>query len=124
MNPEDVDLEALEQSVLHEVDSYRDEIPGDAALGRPWAPEKVDQLLDEMRAALVKPEWRVVAIRDTFEQVDRNAPERRRCALVADDGHTYELYYDPREEEFVLAMGAPPETIGVRGDPVGCWAAR
>ena len=124
MNPEDVDLEALEQHVLHEVDSYRYEVPEGATLGRPWPPERVERLLDEMRAALVKPEWRIVAIRDTVQQINRDPPERRRCALVADDGHTYELYYDPQEEEFVLAMGAPPATIGVRGDAVGCWGAR
>ena len=48
----------------------------------------------------------------------------RQCVLVAADGEGFELYYDPADEEFVLAMGDPPRTIGVRGDAVGCFMAR
>jgi hypothetical protein len=37
----------------------------------------------------------------------------------------YQLYFDPDDDEFVLAWGAddPPTTFGVRGD-VGCFMGR
>ncbi len=119
----EIDLDELERFVLVEIESYEYHVP-QGALGKPLSDEKVEALLADMRASLVKPEWQVVHLRDTFEQIDRNPPERRRCVLVADDGEVYGLYYDPVEEEFVLAAGDPPETRGVRGDAVGCWMAR
>jgi hypothetical protein len=77
-----------------------------------------------LRAALVKPEWRVVSKRDTFEEVERDTPKLRQCALVAEDDE-FQLYYDPLDEEFCLAsFGDPPETFGVRGDAVGCFMSR
>jgi hypothetical protein len=113
-----VNLEELERYVLDEIESYRYEVP-EGALGRPFSAEKVERLLSEMRAALVKPEWRVVEKRDMPDEF-----ELRRCVLVADDRDSYELYYDPLEEDFVLAIGDPPQTFGVRGDAVGCFMAR
>lgn len=118
-----LDLEELERLVLAEVESYRNEVPQDA-LGRPFSDEKVERLLAELKAALVKPEWRTVRMRDTPEQNERQPQESRLCVLVADDTELYELYYDPSNDDFFLAMGDPPETIGVRGDAVGCFMAR
>ena len=119
----EIDLEELERFVLAEIESYEYHVP-QGALGRPFPDEKVKALLADMRAALVKAEWQVVQLRDTFEELKRTPPEHRRCVLVADDGEVYGLYYDPVEEDFFLTMGNPPETIGVRGDAVGCWMAR
>lgn len=123
MDEEAFDLEELQRLVLGEIESYRYEIP-EGALGRPHSDEWVARQLGEMRAALVKPHWRVVEMRDTSESMTRETPELRRCVLVADDGNVYQLYYDPVEEDFVLAFGDPPETFGVRGDAVGCFMAR
>lgn len=116
-----MNLEEIEQFVLDEVCSYRHEV-SDGALGRPFSNEKVELLLAEMRTALVKPEWRMVDTSDT-RAVARGLAEPRRCALVAEDD-TFQLYYDPVEGEYALAIGDPPETIGVGGDAVGCWMAR
>ena len=116
-----MNLEELEQFVLDEIASYRYEVP-EGALGRPLSNDEVERLLAEMQAALVKPEWHMVDTSDT-SAVASGLTERRRCALVADDG-TNRLYYDPVEGEFALAMGDPPTTIGVNGDAVGCWMAR
>ena len=77
-----------------------------------------------MREALVKPEWRIVEKRDTFEEVNLDTPELRRCILVAEDRDTNQLYYDPLAEDFVLANGYPPQTMGIRGDAVTCFMAR
>jgi hypothetical protein len=122
----DVDLIELQRFVLNELDSYRYEVPA-GALGRPHSDEWVTRQLDEMRAALVEPEWRDLVERDTPDGKPRDVPEIRECVLVAvdasPDGYT-ELYYDPTEGEFVLASGSPPETFGVWGDPVGCFMAR
>jgi hypothetical protein len=116
-----MNLAELEQFVLDEIASYRYEVSG-RALGQAFSDEKVERLLAEMRAALVKPEWRMVDTSNTGA-VARGLAEPRRCALVAEDD-TYQLYYDPAEDEFTLASGDPPATIGVDGDAVGCWMAR
>ena len=79
-----MNLQELERFVLAEIESYRYEV-AQGALGRAQTDEWVERQLVEMRAALVKPEWRLVKKRDTFEEIQRDAPEQRRCALVADD---------------------------------------
>ncbi|HEY8104254.1 MAG TPA: hypothetical protein VIE18_07040 [Gaiellaceae bacterium] len=116
-----VNLDELERVVLDEISSYRYEV-SDGALGRPLSSEKVELHLAEMRAALVKPEWRLVD-RSNTGAVARGLAQPRRCALVAEDD-TFQLYYDPLEGEYALATGEPPATIGVEGDAVGCWMAR
>jgi hypothetical protein len=117
MPDDDLNLGDLERAVVDELDSYRYEVP-EGLLGRPASDEWVERQLAELRSALVKPEWRVVLMNDSGES------EARRCVLVADDGKGHGLYYDPTEQDFVLAAGDPPETLGVRGDPVGCFMAR
>ena len=113
-----VNLEELERYVLEQVESYRYEV-SDTALGRPMSQDWVEQQLAELRTALVKPEWRLVTNSDMPKEGE--TPSAHACALVAEDDN-FELYYDPVEEEFVLACGA--ETFGVRGDVVGCFMAR
>ena len=115
-----MNLEELEQFVLAEIETYRS-VVSDGALGRAFTDEKVERVIVEMRAALVRPEWRTV---DRFDPTAAGGQgEPRRCALVADDG-TYQLFYDPIEDELGLANGDPPAMIGVDGDAVGCWMAR
>ena len=123
MDGKALNLEELQRFVMDELDSYRYEVP-EGALGRPHSDAWVERQLGEMRAALVTPEWRVVEKRDTFEEMNQFPPELRQCVLVADDPEGHELYYDPLEEDFVLALGDPPQTFGVRGDAVGCFMAR
>jgi len=116
-----VNLEDLERYVLEQVESYRYEV-SNAALGRPMSQDWVMQQLAELRAALVKPEWRLVVNRDRPKLGVK--PKAHHCVLVADDGDGLELYYDPVGEEVVLSSGDPPETFGIRGDVVGCFMAR
>ncbi len=119
-----LNLDELERFVLDEIESYRYEVP-EGAIGRAFSSEKVERMLAEMRALLVKPDWQIVEIRDTWEQMHLDAPELRECVLVADDPESHAMYYDPIEEDFVLTMGDhPPQTFGVRGDAVGCFFAR
>jgi hypothetical protein len=122
----DIDLKEVQRLVLDALDSYEYEVPA-GALGRPHAEDWVARHLEEMRGALVEPEWQVVVQRDTPDGRPREVPEIRACVLVAldpsPDGYA-ELYYDPVEGEFVLASGDPPETFGVWGDAVGCFMAR
>jgi hypothetical protein len=82
--------------------------------------------LAEMRQALVEPAWRTIAICETVQQMrGEAAPALRKCILVANDQKGYELYFDPLQNEFVLAYsGNPPTTFNVRGDAVGCFMAR
>jgi hypothetical protein len=121
MDREAVDLEALARYVRDELEGYVYKVPP-GTLGGPLPPEEVARLLSEMWRSLVEPEWRVIAMRDTFAQVESEWPELRACVLLADDGDGFELYFDPTDEEFFLAMGG--ESIGVRGDAVGCFMAR
>jgi hypothetical protein len=116
-----VNLDYLERDVLEQVESYRYEVL-DSALGNPMPQDWVLQQLAQLRAALVKPEWRLVTNKDMPQAGE--TPEVRQCALVAHDPDGVELYYDPIDEEFVLACGDPPETFGIRGDVVGCYMAR
>jgi hypothetical protein len=115
-----VTLEELEQFVLGEIESYRYEV-SEGALGRALPAEKVERLLAEMRAALVKPEWQVVTIRHAPDGPQLAAPVERRCALVA-RGDAHDLCYDPSEGEFFLTDGNGD--IGVWGDAVGCFMAQ
>lgn len=119
-----MDLQALRRQIESEIDHYVYEVPS-GAIGTPWPQEKVEAQLAEFRAALVAPKWEQVAVRDTQEQMRAEGPLLRWCIVVAVDGKGYRLYFDPEENNYALACeGAPPETIGVRGDAVGCFMAR
>jgi len=119
-----MNLTALRQSVEQDIAAYVYVVPA-GAVGRPMPQTWVASQLVEMKASLVQPIWRAVAIRDTFEQTKQVATELRQCILVADDRKGNELYYDPVVSGYVLAhTGDPPTTFNVRGDAVGCFMAR
>ncbi len=120
-----MDLQALQTKVEQEIAGYS-YVASAGAVGQPMSAAWVSSQLEEMRNALVKPEWKAVAIRDTVEQIKSEVqPEMRQCVLVANDRNGYELYFDPQHGEFVLAYsGNPPTTFNVRGDAVGCFMAR
>lgn len=119
-----MNLGDIRQFVEQEIASYIYTVPPNA-VGQPMSNDWVTSQLGQMRASLVTPIWRMVAIRDTIEQMKSSEPELRQCALVADDCQGYELYYDPVENEFMLACsGEPPTSMNVRGDAVGCFMAR
>jgi hypothetical protein len=124
--PPDRNLEEIRRYVLEEIASYRYEVD-QAATGKPPSDEWVARQIAALRAALVEPEWRVVQKRDAPAESARETPELRHCVLIAvdrdPDGYA-ELYFDPYEEDFVVASGDPPQTFGVRGDAVGCFMAR
>jgi len=117
-----VNPEELEEFVLDEISSYRYGV-SDGSLGRPFSSEKVELLLTEMRAALVKSEWRM-GTRPTCA-AGRGLAEPRRCALVAEDD-TFELYYDPVEGEYAPATGELPQRSESTVTPsaAGCPAKR
>jgi hypothetical protein len=120
-----MDFSELRDLVEGEIDSYIYAVPC-GALGLPMSDEWVCSQLAEMRAALVEPRWGTILVRDTAEQMSGEASaELRECILVADDRNGYQLYYDPADDDFVLARsGEPPVTFNVRGDAVGCFMAR
>ena len=119
-----MNLQALRATVEHEMANYAYTVP-EGAVGQPMSLEWVSSQLAEMRAALVEPTWKAVAIRDTIEQMNQVQPELRQCVLIADDRKGHELYFDPQQAEYVLAYsGDLPTTFNVRGDAVGCFMAR
>lgn len=120
-----MDLIALRASVENEIENFVYEVRPEA-IGQRLPQEWVDAQLATMRDALVQPIWRDIRIQDSYEQVIGKAEcEIRPCVLVADDREGCELYFDPAQENFVLAYsGNPPVTFNVRGDAVGCFMAR
>jgi hypothetical protein len=115
----------LRRQIEAEIATYVYAVP-DGAVGAPMPAAWVVAQLKELQSALVDPVLRVIAVKDSIEQaLGRAEPELRECVLVADDHEGYELYYDPAEDNFVLAYsGSPPTTFNVRGDAVGCFMAR
>ena len=118
-------LDALRIHVQREIESYVYTVP-DCAVGNPLPADRVQTLMDELKATLVEPYMTSVALRDTFDQcaVDRSISVQ--YAIVADDGINV-VFYDDTADEFGLAQRGSSggiETIGVRGDVVGVFMAR
>ena len=121
---EGMDIASLRTFVEREIDRYVYTVP-EGALGTPMPPEWVSAQLSEFRQALVEPRWETVQVKDTPDQWDADPPILRQCVLIADDKKGHHLYYDPEQNDFVLAYeGEPPTTFMVRGDAVGCFMAR
>jgi hypothetical protein len=120
-----MDLVALRKSVEAEIDSYVYELP-DGSVGTPLPNDWIEAQLCEMRNALVEPAWETIGIGDSVDQIIGKEPiNQRQCVLIADDKKGYQLYFDPKEKNFVLAYstdGLP--TSFLRGDAVGCFIAR
>lgn len=125
-----MDPHVLKQFVLEDMERYYVEYelppPGTTA-GVPWSKERVAAELDRMRPCLVDPVLVECAVRDSFDDVNSQHPERRQCWLVASDGGGYGLLFDPVARDFALAGWSEPEgwvTFGVRGDAVTTFLAR
>lgn len=124
MAHEGMDIASLRSFVEKEIDRYVYRVP-EGALGTPMPQEWVRTQLTEFRRALVEPRWQTVLLKDTPDQWNANPPIERQCVLIADDKNGYHLYYDPEQNDFVLAYAhEPPTTFNVRGDAVGCFMAR
>lgn len=120
---------ALKRFVLEDMERYHAEYdlpPPGATVGMPWSKERVAAELDRMRPCLVEPVLVECSVRDTFDDVSAQHPERRECWLVAVDGG-YGLLFDPIANDFALAGQSEAEgwaTFGVRGDAVTTFLAR
>ncbi|RUW68148.1 MULTISPECIES: hypothetical protein [unclassified Mesorhizobium] len=127
-DPDDVNFGALLTLIRKEIDSYdyqalvRDRTD---RVGIPVPQERIDADLARFRLALVTPYWIDVVRRDTIEDLNNETPIVERCAVVTDDRDGYLLAYQPQRREFLLVgrTGEGYATIGVRGDPVGCYLA-
>jgi hypothetical protein len=120
-----IDLETLRRSVENDIANYRYSSSGNT-VGTAWSKDRVEAELTAMRAALVTPYWADVELRDTHEQIASDPAILRNCAIVADDLKGTMLAFDPIEDGFLLAvkLQGALQTIGVRGDAVGCFMAR
>ena len=119
-----MDIASLRTFVEREIDEYVYGAP-ESAIGKPMSQEWVQQQLTELRQALVTPQWVAIQLKDTLHQMESASPILRDCVLVANDRNGIQLYYDPDQNDFVLAhSGDPPETFNVRGDAVGSFMAR
>ena len=77
-----------------------------------------------MRRSLIEPYVVEVTMEQPFTGLGIH--EIRRCAVVADANDGYLLAFDAATNEFLLAQFFDDtiHSIGVRGDPVGCFMAR
>jgi hypothetical protein len=124
MAHEGMDIASLRTFVEREIDRYVYRVP-EGAVGTPMPAEWVNSQLAEFRQSLVEPRWETVQVKDTPEQWKVDPPILRQCVLIADDQKGHHLYYDPEQNDFVLAFaGDQPTTFNVRGDAVGCFMAR
>ncbi len=112
----DLDLAELRRAVVREIDNYVYEVPKDA-YGKAWSPDKVNRELRAFREALVAPYWTIV--------VDE-ARQEKPCAVVADDGKSSLLVFEPQSRMFMLVLrkGDALISFGLDGDAVGCFLAR
>ena len=121
-----VDFDDLQSQIVGEIDSYVYSVPAEA-VGNPWPKEKVQAHIDQLRQSLVRPYSQSVTLRDTPDQFAANPPKIAQYVIVADDGESNLVFFDPHSNEFGLAQrvaGGQPVTIGVRGDVVGVFMAR
>ena len=120
-----MDLDELSKRVAAEIDNYQYDYPA-GMIGKPLADDVIQNHLQEMRAALIKPYWTEITLRDTIEQQNASVPIVRRCAVVADDTKGTLLAFDPIAGRFLLVMQRCEtlESFGVDGDSVGCFMAR
>lgn len=124
MIDECMDIASLRTFVEREIERFKYVYP-ENAIGDPLPDASIEEDLVEFKAALVEPKWVKIHICDTSEQWEADPPIIRDCVLIADDLKGYQIYFDPEENNFVLASpGDPPETFCVRGDAVGCFMAR
>ena len=128
MNSENqMDLTAVRRRVERELAEYAYEVP-DGASGNPMVEESVAEYLRQMKAALIDPYIAIVEQRDTDAQIGNSIPALRACAIVAKDNQQSSmLAYDPVADGFVLVQDIGNDriqSIGVRGDAVGCFISR
>jgi hypothetical protein len=124
MGHEGMDISSLRAFVEREIERYVYAVP-EGAIGKPMSADWVGAQLVELRQALVEPRWQTVKLQDTPDQINANPPVLRQCVLIADDRKGMHLYYDPEQNDFVLALAEdPPTTFMVRGDAVGCFMSR
>jgi hypothetical protein len=120
-----VDGEQLMQLVLQEIDHYNYQPPADLA-GDRWPREKVEQHLERMWRALVRPYRQRFELRETSQQVSQPSPEYAEYWVVADTTGGNLEWFDPVTGEFGLGQHVDsglPVSIGVRGDAVGVFMA-
>jgi hypothetical protein len=96
-------------------------------VGSPLPQPVIAKGLAEFSEALVVPYWLDVQMNDTQKQRESVPPVIEKCLIVADDRAFYLLAYVPSADEFTLVYRGTEGTfasIGVNGDPVGCFLAR
>lgn len=119
-----LDLGSHKVEVERQIDAYVYSLH-EGAIGNAWPEAKVTEKLTRMRAALVEPYPIDVRLKDTVAQIEDAVSIIRRCIVVADDGAGTRLVFDNDAGEYMLAVlsGDAVESIGVRGDAVGCFLA-
>ncbi len=114
-------LTELRAYVEAEINNYVYICPANA-VGDPMPQQWVDEQLKLMKACLVEPYWAATEIKGY------SSPPWpvRDCTVLVDDGNGHRLIYDPETQQFDLASYGPGgmDTVGVAGDPVGCFLAR
>jgi hypothetical protein len=95
-------------------------------VGVPWSASKLQETIAALRASLVTPYREQFHLKGTGAQMRTSKPEIADHWVVA-EAEPFLVFYDPVTREYGLALrgrdGTLPQTIGVRGDLVGVFAA-
>ena len=107
-------------------DSEAAPFPPGPTVGIPWSDSKRQKSVSTLRASLVTPYAQRFRLKDTSGEMRASSPGIAVYWVIAQSEQFLE-FYDPEMREYGLAMqdndGTLPETIGVRGDLVGVFAA-
>jgi hypothetical protein len=117
-----VDGSTLQALVLSAVEDCKGPV-GTAAKGAPFAPDRVREELNLLRAALVPPYRSDIVF--ALGEGRQEAGTGRYWVVARHDGTV--VYYDETTSEYCLAQVWPDgrlESIGVRGDLPGVFMAR
>jgi hypothetical protein len=116
--------EELERRLWLEIDTY--EYDPARFVGDAFSPENVQQYIEQLRQCIVTPYVMRFELRETADQIGREKPQYAEYWVVAHGDDEYLEWYDPRFDEYGLAVRGDSEipiSIGVRGDLVSVFIA-
>ena len=130
MTNQDTELfQRLKAEISKAMDTYVDPAklnPRTTPIGSQLPDEFFNERIAEMRAHMTDPHWIDVQKRDTLKEMDATIPIVMRCVALTKPEADLLLAYSPDSSEYLIAQeqsGGAFGSIGIWGDPVGCYAS-
>jgi len=118
-------LKADLDKAMSEYQDPAKKVPRARLAGTPKPDSFFERRIAEMRGNLSTPDWIEIAKRDTVEEIKSVEPIMLRCVRRTGPESDYFLAYCPERTDYLLVqrVGAEARSIGIWGDPIGCYAA-